>query len=245
MPAVRSASAIADAIRPPKTPAAVEKPIPPLQSGDRLNRREFERRYAAMPNVKKAELVEGVVFMSSALHVETHAEPHYRIIGWLAAYQAATPGVRGADNASLRLDVTNEYQPDVILRLEERLGGRSRIAADQYLEGAPELVVEIAASSASNDLTDKYGVYRRAGVQEYMVWQVYEHRIDWWELVDDDYALLEADDRGVARSRVFPSLWLDVPAMLRGDLTAVFATVQAGLATPEHTGYVEHMAQKG
>ena len=216
--------------------------LPPLQSGDRLTRREFERRYEAMPTVKQAELIEGVVFMSSPLFEASHGQPQAHALAWLGVYKAATPGLRIADNTSLRLDNDNEYQPDAILRIDERLGGRSRIAADQYLEGAPELIFEVAASSASVDLYDKFRVYRRVGVQEYIVWQVYDQRINWWELVDGEYAPLAVDEQGIVRSSVFPGLWLNVSAMLNDDLKAVLETLQQGIASAEHAAFVTRLA---
>ena len=123
--------------------------LPPLESGDRLSRSEFERRYSDMPHVKKAELIEGVVYVSSPVRI-IHSQPHANIITWLGVYSAATPGIRCYDNPTVRLDRDNEPQPDAVLRLET--GGTSHISADGYLEGPPELVVEVAASSASYDL---------------------------------------------------------------------------------------------
>ncbi|MFO5527900.1 MAG: Uma2 family endonuclease, partial [Cuspidothrix sp.] len=121
--------------------------IPPLENGDKLTRHEFERRYHAMPNLKKAELIEGVVYMASPVRAKQHGKPHARIMGWLIAYEAATPGVESLDNTTILLDTDNEPQPDALLRIET--GGQSRINKDDYVEGAPELIVEIAASSAS------------------------------------------------------------------------------------------------
>ncbi|MCP4696389.1 MAG: Uma2 family endonuclease, partial [Gammaproteobacteria bacterium] len=109
--------------------------IPPLASGDRLTREEFERRYDAMPRLKKAELIEGIVYMASSLRFESHAEPHAFIITWLGIYYVSTPGVRLADNASVRLDMNNEAQPDALLRLPKSVGGRSQVTQDDYLEG--------------------------------------------------------------------------------------------------------------
>jgi Uma2 family endonuclease len=212
-----------DTSRPPR--------IPPLESGDHLTRREFERRYEAMPRLNKAELVEGVVYMPSPLKFESHAEPHSAIIAWLAVYRSGTPGVRVGDNPTLRLDEDNEVQPDALLFIAPESGGRIRITSDDYLEGAPELIVEVAASSASNDLRDKMKAYRRNGVQEYAVWQVYDQRFDWWELRAGDYVPLKPDDAGILRSHIFAGLWLNVPALLSGDLAAVLATLQQGLAT--------------
>jgi len=126
--------------------------VPRLENGDRLTRYEFERRYEAMPHLKKAELIDGVVYMGSPVRFERHGKPHSYAIGWLAVYCAATPGVDLGDNATVRLDVDNEPQPDALLRLDPSVGGQSRISDDDYVEGAPELIVEIAASSASYDL---------------------------------------------------------------------------------------------
>ena len=150
---------------------------PPLESGDRLSRFEFERRYQAMPHIKKAELIEGVVYVASPLRFRSHARPHGHIITWLGTYEASTPQVALGDNATVRLDLDNEPQPDVILLIQSA-GGQARLTEDDYVEGAPELVVEVAASSAANDLYDKKNAYRRNQVQEYIVWQIFENKLD-------------------------------------------------------------------
>ena len=145
----------------------------------------------------------------------------------------------GASNTTVRLDLDTEVQPDVLLRLEQ--GGRSQIGADGYVEGAPELVVEVAASSASYDLHDKLRVYRRNGVQEYVVWRVVDRELDWFVLREGTYHRLESDQAGILRSVVFPGLWLAVPALLARDLAAVLAAVQVGLASPEHAVFLERL----
>src|SRR6266536_1100721 len=132
--------------------------LPPLESGDRLTRQEFERRYSARPDLKKTELIEGVVYVPSPVRI-THGRPHGQIMAWLGAYCAATPGVDMADNTTVRLDLDNEPQPDALLRLEPEAGGHSRIDEDDYIEGAPELIIEVAASSAAYDLHDKQHAY--------------------------------------------------------------------------------------
>ncbi len=216
---------------------------PPLQNGDRLTRPEFERRYAAMPHVKKAELIEGVVHMPTPVHV-SHGKSHSWVIGWLVAYRAVTPGVEVGDNATVRLDLDNEPQPDALLRLDEAHGGRSRVSADDYIEGAPELIAEITATSASYDLHDKLNAYRRNGVQEYLVWRVYDQELDWFSLQEGQYVPLEPDEEGVIRSQFFPGLWLHVPAMLEGDLARVLAGLQKGLASDEHAAFVAQLSGK-
>lgn len=215
--------------------------VPPLESGDHLTRGEFERRYSAMPEVKKAELIEGVVYMESPVRFESHGQPHAHIVGWLFVYCAATVGVFLGDNVTVRLDPDNEPQPDALLRLEPEQGGRSRVTPDDYIEGPPELVVEIAASSASYDLHDKLRVYRRNQVPEYVVWRIYDRALDWFYLQGETYVRLAPDEHGIVRSRAFPGLWLAVEALLRGDLAAVLATLQQGLASEEHSALVSRL----
>lgn len=226
------------------TKAPTATTVLPLESGDRLTRAEFERRYDAMPHLKKAELIEGVVYVPSPVRSASHAQPHGLIITWLGVYAAATPGVELNDNATVRLDLDNEPQPDALLRLHERLGGQTRLSPDDYIEGGPELVAEIAASSAAYDVHDKLRVYRRNQVQEYLVWQVHERRLDWWHLQEGTYVPLPADTRGIVRSAVFPGLWLATSALLAGNLADVLTTLQAGLAIPEHRAFMEQLSTR-
>jgi Uma2 family endonuclease len=215
----------------------------PLQNGDRLSRAEFERRFDATPGLKKAELIEGVVYVPPPVSHESHGRPHYLAIGVLAQYEAGTPGVIGGDNSSLRLDLDNEPQPDIYLMIAPDRGGQARINPDGYVEGAPELVFEVAASSASYDLHVKKQVYRRNGVREYVVWRTLDQQIDWFTLRDSEYQPLLADAAGVHRSEVFLGLWLDAPALLHGDLSAVLQTLNQGLASPEHAAFVAKLQQ--
>jgi Uma2 family endonuclease len=210
--------------------------IPPLCAGDRLTRDEFERRYAAMPHCKKAELVEGVVYIAPPVSHVRHGRPHSRMVLWLGRYAARTPGVDFGDNSTVRLDLDNEPQPDAHLRLAR--GGRTRMDAGGYLEGPPELVVEVAASSASYDLHDKLRAYRRNGVQEYVVHRVDDGEVDWFVLRGGAYERLAADAQGVLHSAAFPGLRLDVPALLRDDLPALLATLDSGLASGAHATFV-------
>ena len=195
-----------------------------------------------MPQVKKAELIEGVVYMASPLRFEPHAEPHGDLMGWLWTYKVATPGVRLGDNPTVRLDLDNEPQPDAVLLIDHSCGGTAYIGADGYLEGSPELAAEIAASSASIDLRDKKRAYRRNGIREYLVWQIFEQKLDWFNLQDGDYESLSPNENGIVCSEVFPGLWLDPAAMLAGDMGKVLAVLQQGLRSPEHQAFVERLA---
>ena len=216
-------------------------PIPALANGDRLTRREFERRYEAMPHIKKAELIEGTVYMPSPVHVTSHGEPHAHIMTWLGTYAASTPGVSVADNATIRLDLDNEPQPDALLRIQKECGGQSRISNDDYIEGPPELIVEVAHSSAAYDLHDKKQAYRRNEVKEYVVWQIEDERVDWFVLEEGKYLSLSRNEEGHFASRVFPGLVLNVDALLSGNLSSVLSFVQDRIGSGTHQTFVEQL----
>jgi Uma2 family endonuclease len=226
-------------VRPSSTNSTQLNKIPPLESGDRLSRHEFERRYQAMLQLKKAELIEGVVYVASPLRFEGHAEPHSLLMVWLGTYKIMTPRVRVGDNPTVRLDLDNEPQPDAVLFID---GGQTQISLDDYIEGAPELVVEIAASSAAYDLHDKKRAYRRNGVQEYIVWQVFENKLDWFRLEVDEYVSLLPDSQGIIRSQIFPGLWLGVSALLQGEMRQVLAILQQGLVSSEYQDFVQRLS---
>jgi len=193
-----------------------------LENGDRLTRAEFEERYAAS-NLKKAELIEGMVYVASPLRFTAHGKPHGQMVGWLVVYQAMATGLEVGIEPTVRLDDQNELQPDAVLF---RVGGNAQIDAEGYLAGAPELIVEIAASTASYDLHSKKQVYQRHGVKEYLVWRTLDQQIDWFVLTDGVYRNLAPDGDGILRSPEFGGLWLNVPALLRGDMAAVLATLR-------------------
>ena len=217
--------------------------IPPLKPGDLLTQDEFHRRYESTPHPKKIELIEGVVYMGSPVRHTRHSQPHGHIMGWLAVYNAGTPGTDFGDNATVHLNDDNEVQPDAFLRLESGLGGHSQISGDDYIEGAPELIVEIAASSTDYDLDIKFLVYQHCGVQEYIVWRTEEERLDWFRLVEGVYVPLQANTAGIIESRAFPGLRLAVDALLARDLATVLVELQKGLDTSEHTAFVDRLSK--
>lgn len=216
--------------------------IPPLQPGDHLTREEFERRLDAMPESVKAELVEGRVYMPPPAYEEHHGIPHMALNVVIGSYWIATPGVVASDNSSLRLDMRNLPQPDTYLRVLPSHGGRTRRSPEGYVEGAPELVAEVAASSASYDLHEKLEAYRRNGVNEYLVWQTYENKLTWFILRGARYQELPTRSDGVLCSEAFPGLWLDAAALLRLELPRVKDVLEQGIRSPEHASFVAKLA---
>jgi len=215
-----------------------------LQNGDRLTRSEFERRYNAMPTTKKAELIEGVVYMPSPVNHKAHGEPHANLLTMLGVYRIGTLGTELSDSATVRLDLDNEPQPDILLRIQKAAGGSSIVDKDGYIQGSPEFIAEIANSTASYDMHDKLNAYRRNGVQEYLVWLVKDQQIRWYHLEKGEYQQLEQDDQGVVKSHALSGLWLNTKALLDDDLGAALATVQAGLQSPEHQAFVNQLQEK-
>lgn len=195
---------------------------PPLQHGDVLARGEFLRRYAAMPGLKKAELIEGIVYMASPVRADLHGIPHVRLATLLQVFATKHPGLLVADNATVRLDTLNEPQPDLLLMREN---GQARVDADGYISGAPEFIAEIAASSASYDLHQKKRTYLRAGVLEYLVWLADENRLIWWRLKDDEFIEIEANAQDLLESAAFPGLVIDATALTCGDLATALTKI--------------------
>jgi Uma2 family endonuclease len=218
--------------------AMPERVLCPLESGDRLSAAEFERRFRAMPDLKKAELVEGVVFLTSPVRGDIHGGPHADLMAWLGVFRAMTPGVRSYDNATVRLDDENVIQPDGSLLLDIARGGQATIDEEGYISGAPELCAEISASSASLDLNAKFRVCRTHGVREYIVWRVFDRELDWFVLRNADFVRLALSEDGLLKSAIFPGLWLDPAALLRGDLATVLQRLHDGLASAEHATFV-------
>lgn len=215
--------------------------IPPLEAGDRLTRPEFERRYDAMPELKNAELVEGVVYMGSPVNHVRHGKPHFHVNGWLNLYRFATIPVDGGDNSSLRLDLDNMPQPDAFLYNLPSCGGQVRIAEDGYIEAAPELIAEVASSSVSYDMNSKLHAYRRNGVKEYVVWRVRDHVVNWFTSEAGEFVSQSPGADGIYRSLILPGLWLDPVALIRDNRAAMLRVNAQGTTSPEHAAFVARL----
>ncbi len=226
----------------PATARPATRRLPPLENGDRLTTEEYERRYEAMPEGFRAELLEGIVYVNAAVRRNSHGRPHAILTGWLFQYETATPHVELTLTPTVRLADGNNPEPDAVLEIDPRCGGATRHSEDDRIEGPPALAVEIAASSASIDLHVKRTVYERNGVSEYLVWNVHASELTWFSLAAGRYETLRLDADGILRSRVLPGLWLDVRAVLARETAAVLATLARGTASEEHRVFRERLA---
>jgi Uma2 family endonuclease len=220
-----------------------EKKIPPLENGDHLTRDEFERRYDATPGLKKAELIEGKVYMAPPVSPNEHGVPHFRLVTLLGLYSTATPGVGGADNTTVQLSLENMPQPDCYLLIEPSHGGQTKMNAGKYISGAPELIVEIAASSASFDLHEKLLVYQSHGAREYIVWRTRDREFDHFVLRQNEYHRVPSVG-GIIRSEVFPGLWIDTAALLDNNPALALQRLQQGIDSPEHQTFIAALRQR-
>jgi Uma2 family endonuclease len=214
--------------------------IPALHNGDHLDGVEFMRRYEAMPEDVKAELIDGVVYMASPVRMD-HGYPLTCITGWLYNYSLNTPGVKPYTDITVRLADKSIPQPDGLLIIQN--DGSTQSDDKGYLVGPPELCVEITYSSISLDRNEKYAVYERFGVQEYLLWNVEDEQIEWFALKNDKYAPLKQSRDGILQSKVFPGLWLQVDAMLNDDQVQVNETLQLGLLHPSHAQFVKKLSK--
>jgi Uma2 family endonuclease len=226
-----------------KVPPAQAERLPPLEPGDHLDQKTFHARYEAMPENVRAELIGGVVYMSSPAKPR-HGRNHGELITWLYGFKGATPGTDAADNTTVILREDSEPQPDGCLFILSEYGGSLSYNDEGYFTGAPELTAEVASSSESYDLNDKRRDYERAGVLEYVVVVLRQQRIAWFVRRNGVFTPLEPGADGIYRSEVFPGLWLDGPAMLARDTLRVQQVLQQGLASPEHARFVKELAKK-
>ncbi len=220
-----------------------DKPVvlPWLVDGERLDRATFHDRYAAMPESTRAELIGGIVHMASPLGLR-HGRFDHRVSTWLGHFAESTPGVEVLGNASVFLEDFGEPQPDWVLRVLPEFGGRTRDEGNFYA-GGPELVVEVSDATLAKDLGPKLADYERAGVLEYIVLAVGPRAVRWHVLRDGKLVEIPPDADGLYRSVTFPGLWLDPSALLKGETRALRATVDRGVATPEHAAFVDRLAK--
>lgn len=226
------------------------KTVPPLIEGDRMTTDEFFRRYEADKAVVRAELINGVVYVNARREVVDgqevivppisggHGRPQALVIGWLTHYELNTPGVEASAPSTVRLSARTAPELDAMLRILPDYGGQSVVGEDDYYVGPPELVIEVAKTSAGRDLGHKFEAYQRDGVKEYLVWRSAEGLLDWFVLKRKAYTPMTPAPDAILRSETFPGLWLDIEALLARDHGKLIQTLQKGTASPEHAAFV-------
>ena len=213
---------------------------PPLRDGEYLTREEFMLRWDAMPDLKFAELIDGIVYMASPVSTP-HGVFQFRLSAWLASYLVDTPGCEVSSGASCLMSDDSVPQPDLALRILPDYGGQSHDEG-QYSAGAPELITEVSHTTSVRDAGVKLRLYERSGVREYLIVRPGKSQVTWRELVDGKYREIPPDSDGLLRSHVFPGLWLDPAALWSGDLEGLAKPAQQGTATAGHADFVRELS---
>jgi len=208
-----------------------------------LDVEEFRRRSEALPEIKKVELINGIVYMPPPVS-DDHSTPHSIASTWIGVYSAHTPGTQPHIDRTVQCIGHTQVQPDVCLVLLPEWGGKTFVNERKELAGSPELVFEVAASSVNYDLFEKKNAYHANQVQEYIVWQTLDHRLDWFEWTPAAYVSCAPDAKGIIKSKAFPGLWLNASALLQGRNDLVLKTVEQGARSPEHKRFVASLRAK-
>jgi Uma2 family endonuclease len=219
------------------------KRLPPLENGDQLDQPTFHARYQAMPEDCRAELIGGIVYMASPQKIP-HSETQLLVARWLDEYAEATPGTKALLNNTQILGPESEPEPDVCLFITPESGGRVYVDEEEYLHGAPELIVEVSSSTESIDLHRKKFDYQKAGVREYVVLALRMQQVFWFVRQRGKYKEVPLPGDGIFRSRIFSGLCLDAEAMLRCQRQGVLAALKQGLATAEHAAFVAKLRKQ-
>jgi Uma2 family endonuclease len=217
--------------------------LPPLENGDHLDQKTFHARYEAMPEDCRAELIGGIVHMPSPQKVP-HSKAQKLVVRWLDEYADATPGTETLFNNTQILGPDSEPQPDACLFIAPEHGGQVHVDEDEYLHGAPELIVEVSSSTESIDLHRKKHDYQKAGVREYVVLALRMQQVMWFVRRRGQYREVPLPADGLFRSRVFPGLWLDAEAVLGNHRPRVLEALRQGLATSEHAAFVAKLEKQ-
>jgi Uma2 family endonuclease len=218
-----------------------QKTVPPLENGDRLDQKTFHARYEAMPEGVRAELIGGIVYLPSPRKM-AHGRSQQFISRWLDEYEEATPGTEFLVGSTNILGPQSEPEPDACLLILPECGGQTWGDVDDYLNGSPELIAEVAWATESIDLHAKKLDYEKAGVREYVVVALRMKRVFWFVRRRDKFKELAPGADGICRSAVFPGLWLDPAALLRRDRKRLLAVLHQGMASAEHAAFVAKLA---
>jgi Putative restriction endonuclease len=220
-------------------PDAMRRP-PRLVNGERLDQPTFHALYEATPPSTRAELINGVVFMPDPFGVE-HARAIMPVTVWLAYYAEQVPILDAMRNVTTILGWKCELQPDLALVIPDEFGGQTQSDTD-WLRGPPELVAEVADETRYVDLGPKLEDYEGAGVWEYVVRALKPDTVYWFVRRGGRFVELAPGPDGIYRSEIFPGLWLDAEALIRGDRRRLREVIDLGCATPEHAAFAARLA---
>ena len=158
---------------------------------------------------QKADLIDGSICFDGPQTVEEND-----LIGWLLVVlgqylEVKKLGRITVNKVAYRLNDHNAPEPDLGIVL----GSRVKILKGGYVDGAPDVAVEVVSpDSVDRDYEDKRLKYEEAGVKEYWILDPDEQQTTFLVRGEDRHAgfsehLLE---NSVFHSTAVPGFWLDV-----------------------------------
>jgi len=209
-----------------------------LENGDRRSQADFRHLRLSCHDGEDFELIWGEVFRTTPC-VARDPDVLPLLAGVFRPYRDATRGIALERHPTTILGVDTEVRPVLLLLYSSAAGGSSRYDEEGNVTGPPEMVVEVANSTRSLEMHAKLWAYRESGVREYLVLCVEEREIHWSHFPSKRE--LKPDKAGVWKSRVFPGLWVDGPALFDEDAAKLVETVRLGLASPQHAAFVRRL----
>jgi Uma2 family endonuclease len=194
----------------------VKKPDkkPSIQEANASGLVTFEKFYEIVEENVKADLLDGKIIRDSpAIPRHSHVVTRLgRLIGDFAE-KFDIGEVFGA-TASVRLSKYQGPEPDVFFIRKSRL----RIMGEKYIDGPPDLCVEvISKSSRKIDRGRKFVLYAEHGVKEYWIVDPLRNTVEFYENHDGAWVEIKPDERGRLHSKVLPGFWFN-PKWLSKDL---------------------------
>ena len=124
-----------------------KRDLPPLMNGDHLDQPTFHERYEAMPPDFRAELIGGIVYVSSPQKLP-HGNHHVKLVRLADEYVDDTPGTGICLDSTTILGPGAEPQPDTAIFIHPECGGQATIDSREFLRGPPEWIGQIRACYA-------------------------------------------------------------------------------------------------
>jgi Uma2 family endonuclease len=165
----------------------------------------FEEFYALIPNGRKADLINGAIYMASPDN--TQAGELFMWLGGLVDLYVDEKDLGRVYGLRIafRLDDGNGPEPDIAFVRKDRL----RLLRRGYFAGAPDLAVEIVSpDSIDRDYVKKRAQYQEAGVREYWIIDPLRQKVTWLRLDAKGKYREVRPRKGGLHSQVLPGFWL-------------------------------------
>jgi len=183
----------------------------------------FEQFYKLVDEKTRADLLDGKIIRDSpAIPI------HGMVVTWLTVLlhnytEKLDLGKVLNATVTVRLTIYNSPEPDIFFISKKRLG----IIIDKYVNGPPDLCVEvISRSSRKYDRGRKFVLYAEHGVKEYWIIDPLKNTVEWFENHDGEFVQIQPDAQGRLHSKILPGFWLKPEWLAANPLPVVLEVLQ-------------------